>query len=529
MNRKFSRVLWPVIAGLAIFVSLGAWALASPVGASPDDDFHLASIWCGQGEREGLCEEGSSPNSKLVPTKAANSACFAFEREVTAKCQGPEFLDSGFQLTETTRLNAGDQYPPAYYFITSFFTGDNIAISTIAIRLFNAALFSILAVGTWCLLPGRFRFTLAGSIALTFVPLGMFIVSSVNPSSWALMSGAFLLPALLGYFATEGWRRALLAAISVLSAFLAFGSRGDSAAFTIVAVLAAGVLSYKPKRQYWKASIVPLGIIVCGAIAFLGAGQTELAINGQMTVDSDPSNPALPEKPVLILLNLLSIPDLWTGIFGQDWGLGWLDTPVPALVPATGIFLFAGALFASLSWISVRRAVALAGIGLAAIFLPVYVLVQAGAFVGSDVQPRYILPLITMFLAAAMAPSSDSHASATMGLRPSHVQLWLIAAGLSAAQALSLFSNLHRYVTTGSYNLDAAIDWWWLAGPTPFTVLVIGSTTFAALMTLFALGSSRSMSETAVTDTDLGSGPRSLPRTERPVCPTTAVQVPSKP
>lgn len=493
MDRRLSRVLWPVIAGLAIFISLGAWAIASPVGASPDDDFHLASIWCGQGEREGLCEEGSDPSSKWVPTKATSAACYAFEREVTPKCQGSDFLASGFELTETTRLNAGDQYPPAYYFITSFFAGDNVAVSTIAVRLFNAAIFSILAVGTWCLLPGRFRFTLAGSIALTFIPLGVFITASVNPSSWALMSGAFLLPALLGYFASLGWRRALLGAISVLSAFLAFGSRGDSAAFTIVAVLAAGVLSFRASRRYWASLALPTVIIICGAVAFLSAGQTGLAISGQMTVDSDPNNPDLPEKPVLILLNLLSIPDLWTGIFGHEFGLGWLDTPVPALVPAAGVFLFAGVLFASLNWISVRRAIALTGIGLAAVFVPVYVLVQAGAFVGSDVQPRYILPLITMFLAAAIAPSSDTHELATTGLRLSPVQLWLIAIGLCAAQALALFSNLHRYVTTGSYNLDGAIDWWWTTGPSPFTVLYLGSISFAGVMILFVLGSIRSM------------------------------------
>ena len=40
---------------LAFFVTCAGWALASPVGAAPDDDYHLASIWCAQGEREGVC------------------------------------------------------------------------------------------------------------------------------------------------------------------------------------------------------------------------------------------------------------------------------------------------------------------------------------------------------------------------------------------------------------------------------------------------------------------------------------------
>ena len=33
------------------------WAFAAPIGAGADADFHLSSIWCGQGERQGLCEE----------------------------------------------------------------------------------------------------------------------------------------------------------------------------------------------------------------------------------------------------------------------------------------------------------------------------------------------------------------------------------------------------------------------------------------------------------------------------------------
>jgi len=44
------------VAGLVcVLVALGAWSVASPVGASPDEDYHLVSIWCSHGERPGLC------------------------------------------------------------------------------------------------------------------------------------------------------------------------------------------------------------------------------------------------------------------------------------------------------------------------------------------------------------------------------------------------------------------------------------------------------------------------------------------
>ena len=48
-----SRLILGIAAPVALFVALGSWVLASPVGSSPDDDYHMASIWCGQGVREG--------------------------------------------------------------------------------------------------------------------------------------------------------------------------------------------------------------------------------------------------------------------------------------------------------------------------------------------------------------------------------------------------------------------------------------------------------------------------------------------
>ena len=38
-----------LITCLAAFAALAGWSLASPAGSSPDDDYHLASIWCAQG------------------------------------------------------------------------------------------------------------------------------------------------------------------------------------------------------------------------------------------------------------------------------------------------------------------------------------------------------------------------------------------------------------------------------------------------------------------------------------------------
>ena len=109
---------WAIIALVAAFVSLGAWALSSPIGSSPDDDYHNASIWCGQGFREGLCEEGSEDGAVVVATTLiANSACFAFHPELSGACP------QSSEPTETFRSNADGGYPPVFYWSMSWYHG----------------------------------------------------------------------------------------------------------------------------------------------------------------------------------------------------------------------------------------------------------------------------------------------------------------------------------------------------------------------------------------------------------------------
>lgn len=69
MNNRDARRAPALIAasGVAAFLlALVAWAFASPVGATPDEDFHLVSTWCGGGLRDGACEAGTDATSRTV-------------------------------------------------------------------------------------------------------------------------------------------------------------------------------------------------------------------------------------------------------------------------------------------------------------------------------------------------------------------------------------------------------------------------------------------------------------------------------
>ncbi len=125
---------------LAFFVTCTGWALASPVGAAPDDDYHLASIWCAQGERGGVCvDPGVEPATLLVPAPVVQSAvCYAFKADVTADCQD-EVLTST-ELAGTQHINQIDGlYPGAYYTAMSVFVGPDVERSVTVMRLLQRA------------------------------------------------------------------------------------------------------------------------------------------------------------------------------------------------------------------------------------------------------------------------------------------------------------------------------------------------------------------------------------------------------
>lgn len=486
-GRSKRPMLVALLAVLLLMLSFGAWALASPVGASPDEDFHLASIWCGSGEREGLCAPGSKADTRMIPDNIERAICYAHEPDVSAACQGKNFLDGSFGLTESDRVNGDGLYPSGYYFWTSLLAGDNMVISTLAIRFLQALLFSALAVGLWALLPRANRLAYVGAIIATFVPFGMFLIPSINPSGWAISSAVLLLPSLIGYLSTTGWRSWALGGYAVLAALLGLGARGDAAAYTVVAALAALVLAFEKSRAYYVRAILPLLLLVFAAVAFLSANQTGSALSGGMALNGADEIP----KRALIAINFFDLPELFLGVVGQNFdgspysGLGWLDTPMPAVVWFSTTAVLAGVLFTALARADWRKGIALAGVGIATIAIPMLLLVQNGVTVGWQVQPRYIMPLLIMFVTVALMPSrSRGHVPGDPMQHPrfSLVQGRIAAGMLTIANSVALFINMRRYVSPGEVLLGG--DWWWRVGPSPVVVWAAGSLAFGLLAVL---------------------------------------------
>jgi hypothetical protein len=479
-SRALSRVVLSALIPASLLLSLAAWALASPVGASPDDDYHMASIWCGQGLRHGLCEAGDAPNERRIPAVLLDtSSCFAFHPKQSASCP----LPSSHVLVNTSRGNFDGSYPPIYYAAMSVFAGPDVDSSIIRMRLANAVLFVAMIVALFLLLPRALRPSLLWPVLIAMVPLGLFLVASVNPSSWAILSATGLWLALIGFATAERRsRQVVFGVLSVVLTVMGAGARSDAALFAALAVVIAGIMTFERSRRWLLRAILPVALIALGAVFFLTSGQS-----GVVAPDAHPSADST-SAIAFTLATLLQLPSLWVGVLGT-WGLGWLDTAMPALVWVPTIFAFSAVLFAGLRRMPPRKAIAAAVAFAAVIAIPLYVLVKDRVPVGAGVQPRYVLPLIIILTGIVVWGAVRRGTSLT------RLQYVVVAVLLSVAQMVALQVNIRRYVTgidVYSPDLDAKAEWWWNLPFGPNWVWVIGSIAFALAVSGMLLAISRS-------------------------------------
>lgn len=460
--RLNSTMNW-VFGFIATFLFLAAWAFSSPIGATPDEDYHLVSIWCAQGERPQICAPGTKDKEVSAPTALVISAnCYAFHPENSAACMLPD--SQSFSLT--TRSNADGGYPPIFYWVMSFFASPRLELSVLAMRLFNAALFTGLLALTLRFSPIRMRMPILGGFIISAIPLGAFLIPSVNPSSWAITSAVVLWGALTGYFQSEiASQKWTLLGISIAAAIIGAGARSDSAIYACIALVIAVVLSRK-YIQSKPLSLIPALTILPIAIAFyLRSGQSSV-------ISSAPSGNGFSLQ--LAISNLTELPGLWLGSLGT-WGLGWLDTQMPAIVWTGTLLVFFGFVFLGAHRFDLPKVLVLSILIFAITVIPLYVLVHDNISVGSGVQPRYIYPLLIMIAGAALWEIKLDQAPI------SKLQIVIASLALISANSIALHTNIRRYVTgtdAGGFNLNANLEWWWNIPISPLMTWGIGTVMF---------------------------------------------------
>lgn len=449
--------------------------MSSPSGSSPDDQYHLTSIWCATGEKPGTCEvvAGEPKLRAVTPDLAEAGECFKFQSSVSADCV--ERVDGSGTLVETIKGNFAGTYPPVYYTAVGIFAGPAFSdLTVIFLRVLNAVVFIAIAVALHLLLPQRLRATSMWMWIIALVPLGMFLIASNNPSAWAVISGGSVWLATLGYFATSGWRKWSLLALAGIATIMGAGARADAAAYAGIGVLVAGILSAERSKRFLVAAAPFIVAVLIAALFFAFTGQSGVLTAG-LTGHSDALSLPITE---LVIQNLLNVPSLWAGVFGT-WQLGWLDTTMPAVVWVSAIGVFAAMAFAGLRSMSWRKAAALGVVAAALVLVPVWVLVQSRVVVGSEVQPRYILPLMVMLGGVALLQLAGRRIDITT------TQTWLVGGALTVANAVALHTNIRRYISgldVSDWNLNHHVEWWWDIPLSPMVIWAIGSLAFAGAM-----------------------------------------------
>jgi hypothetical protein len=481
------------IVALLFLAYMSVWAVSSPPGSAPDDDFHLASIWCANGTTdagENSCRK--VPSGYVVRADVARVPCFARKPIVSGGC-----IRSDAEGVTTNRVNDGN-YPVLYYKTMNLFVGGDIGETVLRIRLVNAFIAALLLGAAIWLAGPKLRRAVALSSLVTVVPLTSFFVPSTNPSSWTIAGlgtyWAFLITLLTG---DKGMRRRLSASFCVLSAVLTIGSRGDGAAFLVLVTAAVLVMVAEPRRVSALQLLIPLYLSALALFVFLTAGQSKSIGGLGQTVG------ATGHGASLFVSNVFSYPILLSGVWGVGWGLGWFDTFIhPSVGAMTWGCAFAAVSLAARNY-DRRKSASVLIVASAIIIVPLVVLQGGGNFVGDQVQPRYLLPIVIAGLGLALFAREDR--TWPCGRAP----LTMMAFTVSFANAVALHTNLRRYVTgldVHSLNLNFRFEWWWPSLGTPMDIWFLGLVSGAALFSALAWASHIDAQLDAETGANLSQG-----------------------
>ncbi len=446
------------------------WALTSPLGSSPDDNYHQTTIWCVDATTSSspdtcrVIGESETTGGRLVevPALIAHPNCYAFQPMESAACQQP-LRD---QIATTDTLDDGT-YPGGFYRVMHLFIRDSIPESVLTMRIVNAALGAALLGAIALVTTAAVRRLMVLTLTPVLIPLGWFILASVNPSSWALSGLTGLGLALHTLFLVDGRRRVAAGVLVAIALTIALSARGDAPVYAGVITVAVCLLHWRTLWTDRRLVALPALIAVVSLWRMLVAAQVA-SIAGASAETERTLGQVVPNL-------ILEFPALFSGMFGYAFGLGWLDTAVNSVTayPVALILGFLG--LTGLGRMSVPKALATSVIFLPMIVLPMMTLVRTRLIVGESVQPRYILPLMPMLLAVLLTDSAVDQV-----VRVSRVQSVLIWLGLTVATTAAMYANARRYVTgVDGPTMIGPLEWWWESAPSPGAVTIIGGLAYA--------------------------------------------------
>lgn len=476
-----TRRQWRILAVIALIASVFgtgvAWAVSSPIGASPDDDYHLGSIWCTPPLSKSGCATGYTDKNTygpIVPETIASNhvACYAFHGQDSAACVN-KLSDERSVVTD--RWDDGN-YPWGYYQFHHHFISHNTHRAALVMRVINLSIALILLGSIGALMPPFLRRGYVLAMLAAWTPMGIYFIASNNPSSWAFSGVLAFAAGLWSATHTDGWRRWALMGTAAVGALLACTSRADSAFFLFVVSMAL-VFAVRWRRNRWPEGVLAA---VSSVVGILVMNSTSMASNNLTS-----TNAAKMPFIQALAANLHSLPQFFSGFYGYRWGPGWMDVPYDGSVSTVGLLVSGAVIIASARCWSWRKAMtALMVVGaMAGVPTALGILQRFNNVI--DYQPRYMMPLLAVFFFFML--TMDRHDRTLT--RPQASTLGVLLGGMHFyALFVLLLRYTHGSAATNTLNLSKTAAWWWKNAPIgPNMVCLIGSVSFIAALVLSLL------------------------------------------
>jgi len=483
----------------AALVVLGSWLLASPPGSSPDDVYHLGSIWCGQGfdERCLPTSAGERSNFALVPSPIGDINCYVYDQTSRSAACLNRILPGNPNVFDVVETNIRRERANLYYATMNLLVSDDVGRSIGRIRIANTLTVLAMVIATALVAGPRVRTAFLVSWLVASLPLGLFLVTSTNTTAWGIAGLGTFWANGLTFFGGHGLRRRLTAGIlAVIGWVLAVGSRTEALphlAFVTAAVITLVVLDdrqllnrsaaiFRRQRLATRLLLVIGGGAALAWVGRIAASRTFAKLFGDFQegwgrlVARDVGNP--------FFTIVMDVPTFWVGVLGS-WNLGWLDTRVTPMGSVPTMAVYVALLSLGLMGASRARMASATIIGIGMTLLPLLSLIPIARMVNEEIQARHFIALIYVLLGIAL--TRDRTSPPLLIGRGMYVVMSL---ALGVAHAAALWMNIGRYTVGFTEFLFVPVgrepEWWWPIGPTPFMVWAAGSVAFlvAACLTL---------------------------------------------
>ena len=462
-----------VVAWIALTLASAAWAVTTPLSASPDEPSHMiraASVVRG----EFIGENTNDPALKKVdvPVGIAQAwkwTCYAYQPTVSAACIAPTV--NGLDL-RSAPTSAG-LYNPTYYAIVGLpsLVLENTRFDVYAMRAVSGLLSSFFLAFTFTILLRMIRPLLAGvAFFAALTPMVLFLNGSVNPNSIEIAGGEALAVGLLAItLGKAGKHQNAILAVTAAAGVLLANSRGLSPLW--MALIGIAVLIFTPFSDI-RRLVRQRNVIIAVAVMAVGVALAALWIVLTGTLNAMGTFAGAGQtSPVRAFFVMLVDQSADPGIVGF---FGWLDTPAPNLVFAIWSCLLGGLLILSVSVVTGRARLAVL-FAVATVFLgPPIIQAASVAKSGYIWQGRYTLvAVVSAVIVAAVALGMSPQG---LSLRRSVETRVVTVVGILVlvGQLDSLVGALRRYSAPGSPSVFAFVTapaWTPPAGPLPWLLL----------------------------------------------------------